>query len=117
MLFLLGVTRLAYNLNEISEHYNDWIERYGQKSTKMPQRWNSSPIYDPKILFTNRAMSILYPYDALTSCKIQKKLMSCLRDIQRQTDKRTDQRPNKRTDQPTNMADYLGPLWINWGQN
>ena len=36
----------------------------------MPQRWSFSPICDPpRFFFKNPALSLLYPYDALTSCK------------------------------------------------
>ena len=49
--------------------FNDWMQRYGQKTSKMPQTGASSPICDPKILFQNQALSFLYPCGALTSCK------------------------------------------------
>ena len=35
----------------------------------MPQKWGFSPICDPKVFFKNRALSLLNPYGALTSCK------------------------------------------------
>ena len=41
------------------------MQEYGQKTSKMPQKWGFSPICDPK----NRALSLLCPYGALTSCK------------------------------------------------
>ena len=36
----------------------------------MHQKWGFSPICDPpRFFFKNRALSLLYPYGALTSCK------------------------------------------------
>ena len=36
----------------------------------MPQKWDFSPICDaPRFFFKNRALSLLYPYGTLTSCK------------------------------------------------
>ena len=46
------------------------MQRYGQKTSKMPQKWGVSPICDPpRFFFKNGALSLLYPYGALTSCK------------------------------------------------
>ena len=55
---------------EISETFNDWMQRYGQKTSKIPPKWGFSPICDPpRFFFKNQALSLLYPYGALTSCK------------------------------------------------
>ena len=47
----------------------------------MPPKWGFSPICDPpRIFFKNRALSLLYPYGALTSCKkLEKSLEQSLR--------------------------------------
>ena len=82
--------------------------RYGQKTSKMPQKWGFSPICDPaRFFFKNRALSLLYPYGALTSCKkLKKSLERSLRYLK--TDQRTD---GPRTD----MSDYIGPSRVNPG--
>ena len=54
----------------MSENFNDWMQRYGQKTSKMPQKWGFSPICDsPRFFFKNRALSLLCTYGALNSCK------------------------------------------------
>ena len=61
----------------------------------MPQKWGFSPICDPpRFFFKNRALSLLYPYGALTSCKkLEKSLERSLRYLK--TDYgRTDGRTN-----------------------
>ena len=45
------------------------MQRYGQKTSKIPPKWWFSPFVNPKFIFKNRALSLLHPYDALTSCK------------------------------------------------
>ena len=41
-----------------------------KKTLKMPPKWVFFPICDPQdFFFKNRALSLLYPYGALTSCK------------------------------------------------
>ena len=46
------------------------MQRYGQKTSKIPPKWGFSPICDPpRFFFKNQALSLLYPYGALTSCK------------------------------------------------
>ena len=79
--------------------------RYGQKTSKMPQKWGFSPICDPpRFFFKNRALSLLYPYGALTSCKkLEKSLERSLRYLKTDYGLRTDY---GRTD----MGDYIGPL-------
>ena len=48
--------------------------RYGQKTSKMNQKWGFSPVCDPqRFFFKNQALSLLYPYGALTSCKTLEK--------------------------------------------
>ena len=84
---------------EISETFNDWMQRYGQKTSKIPQNWGFSPICDPpRFFFKNRALSLLYPYGALTSCK---KLEKTNEQFPRylKTDRRTDQQTKRLTDQ------------------
>ena len=73
----------------------------------MPQKWGFSPICDPpRFFFKNRALSLLYPYGALTSCKkLEKTNERSLRYL------KTDGRTNGRTD----MGDYIGPPWVNPG--
>ena len=42
----------------------------------MPPKWGFSPICDPpRFFFKNRALSLLYPYGALTSSKKLEKLV------------------------------------------
>ena len=54
----------------------------------------------PQTFFKNRALSLLYPYDALTSRKkLEKNNGQSLRYLK--TDGRTDGRTNGRTDQRT----------------
>ena len=66
------------------------MQRYGQKTSKMPQKWGFSPICDPPRFFKNRALSLLYPYGALTSCKkLEKTNEQSLRYLK--TDGQTDQ--------------------------
>ena len=69
----------------------------------MPQKWVFSSICDPpRFFFKNRALSLLYPYGALTSCKkLEKSLERSLRYLK--TDGRTD------------MGDYIGPSRVNPG--
>ena len=46
----------------------------------MPQRWGVYPICDPQDFLKNRALSLLYPYGALTSSKkLEKSLERSLR--------------------------------------
>ena len=46
------------------------MQGYGQKTSKIPQKWGLSPICEPqRFFFKNRALSLLYPYGALISCK------------------------------------------------
>ena len=40
-----------------------------KKHQKYPQNGCFPPFVTPKIFFKNRALSLLYPYGALTSCK------------------------------------------------
>ena len=71
------------------------MQRYGQQTSKIPQKWVFSPICDPpKIFFKNRALSLLYPYGALTLCKTLEKNQCTASEIFK--DGRTTDRP--RTD-------------------
>ena len=45
------------------------MQRYGQKTSKMPPNGGFPQYVIPKTFFKNRALSLLYPYGALTSCK------------------------------------------------
>ena len=46
------------------------MQRYGQKTSNMPQKWGFYPICDPQeFFFKNQALSLLYPYGTLTSSK------------------------------------------------
>ena len=79
------------------------MQRYGQKTSKIPQKWGFSPISDPPIIFfKNRALSLLYPYGALISCKkLEKNNEESLRYLKRKDGPRTDK------------GDYYGPLQKN----
>ena len=45
------------------------MQRYGQKTSKMPPKGGFPNLQPPRIFFKNSALSLLYPYGALTSCK------------------------------------------------
>ena len=46
------------------------MQRYGQKTSKIPPKWGFSPICDPQdFFFKNQALSLLYHYGVLTICK------------------------------------------------
>ena len=68
------------------------MQRYGQKISKMPPKWGFSPICDPQdFFFENRALSLLYPYGTLTSCKkLEKSLERSLRYLKTDHGPRTD---------------------------
>ena len=85
--------------------FNDWMQRYGQKTSKMPKKWGVPPICDPQdFLFKNQALSLLYPYGALTSCKkLEKTNERSLRYSKTDhglTDQQTDQRTRAITKDP-----------------
>ena len=71
------------------------MQRYGRKTSKMPQKWGVSPMCDPaKIFFKNPALSLLYPCGALTSCKkLEKTNERSLRYLK--TDQLTTDKPVK----------------------
>ena len=73
-----------------------------KKHQKYPQNGGFPPFATPQdFFFKNRALSILYPYGALTSCKkLEKSLERSLRYL------KTD----RLTDGLTDMGDYIGPL-------
>ena len=72
---------------EISEHFNDWTE----------------------IWIRNRALSLLHPYDALTSCKkLEKANVWSLRYSK--MGGRTDQQTDRRTDGWTNEGSTMVPI-------
>ena len=50
----------------ILENSNDWMKRYGQKC---PKNGGLPYLRPPRFFFKNLALSLLYPYGALTSCK------------------------------------------------
>ena len=64
--------------------------RYWQKTKKMPMKLGFFPFVTPQnFFFKNRALSLLYPYGALTSCKkLEKPLERSL--IYLKTDQQTD---------------------------
>ena len=72
----------------------------GQKHQKCPKN-GVFPICDPpRIFFTNRALSLLYPYGTLTSYKkLQKTNVRSLRYL----------KADQRTDGQTDKGDYYGP--------
>ena len=70
------------------------MQKYGQETSQMPPKWGFSPIRDPqRFFFKNRALSLLYPYGALTSSKkLEKTLERSPRYL------KTDGRTNGLTD-------------------
>ena len=74
----------------MSENFNDWMQRYGQKTSNLPPKMGFSPICDTlRFFFKNRALSLLNPYGALTSCKkLEKTNERSLRYLK--TDTQTD---------------------------
>ena len=53
-----------------------------KKPQKLPKNGDFPPFVTPQdFFFKNLALSLLYPYGALTSCKKLEKTMSSLRDI------------------------------------
>ena len=91
---------------EISEYFNDWMQRYRQKTSKMPPKQGFSPTCDPpRFFFKNRALSLLYRYGAITSCKkLEKSNELSLRYL------RTDGRTQGRTDTRTTEAITKDPF-------
>ena len=69
------------------KNFNESIQRYGQKTSKLPPQWVLSPICDPPREF-------LYPFFAQTSCKESEKTSEqsprCTK-----TDRRTDRQNNR----------------------
>ena len=65
-----------------------------KKHQKYPKNGGFPPFVTPKIFFKNRALSLLYPYGALTSCKnLEKNNERSLRYLKTDgwtTDRRTD---------------------------
>ena len=68
-----------------------------KKHQKCPENGGFSPICDPpRFFFKNRALSLLCPYGALTSCKkLEKTNEQSLRYL------KTDGRTDTHTDRPT----------------
>ena len=65
------------------------VAHMDKKYQKCPQNGFFPPFATPKIFFKNRALSLLYPYGVLTSCKkLEKSLELSLRYLK--TDERTD---------------------------
>ena len=78
-----------------------------KKHKKCPQNGVFPPFLTPKIFFKNRALSLLYPYGALTSCKkLEKTNEQSLRYL------KTDGRTHGHMDYG---GDYYGPLLVNPG--
>ena len=92
---------------KISSKSLELFLRYGQKTSKMPQKWGFSSIF-----FKNRTLSLLYPYGALTSCKkLEKTNEQSLRYLK--TDTRTH--THTHTQGHTDKGDYYGPLRVKTG--
>ena len=71
------------------------------KTSKMPQKWGFPTLVTLRDFFKNRALSLLYPYGALTSCKkLEKTNERSLRYL------KTDTRTDGRTDTHTDKGDY-----------
>ena len=67
-----------------------------KKHQNYPQNEFFSPFLTPNIVFKNRALSLLYPYDAQTSCKrLEKTDGRSLRYL------KTDRLTNRQTEGPT----------------
>ena len=67
---------------------------YGQKTSKIPQKWGF-PLFvtPPRLFFKNRALTLLYTYGAVTSCKkLEKTNERSLRDL------KTDHGPTDKGD-------------------
>ena len=79
------------------------MKKYGQKISKIPPKWGFSAMCGPpRFFFKNRALSLLYPYGALTSCKnLEKTNEQSLRYL--------------KTDTHTDKGNYQGPLRVNSG--
>lgn len=80
------------------------FEIWAKNIKNTPKRGVFPHLRPPKNFFKNRALSLLYPYGALSSCKkLEKSLEQSLRYL--------------KTDGPrtTDIGDYIGPLWINRG--
>ena len=70
-----------------------------KKHQKYPQNGGFPPFVTPNIFFKNRALSLLYPYGALTSCrKLEKTDEHSMRYLK--TDQPTDQRTREITKDP-----------------
>ena len=81
-----------------------------KKLQKCPKNGVFPHLPPPRFFFKNRALSLLYPYGALTSCKKFKKILRAVSEIFKDGP-RKDQRTNERTD----MGDYIGPSLVNPG--
>ena len=78
-----------------------------KKTSKSPRKWGFSPICDPsRFSPKNRALSLLYPYGALTSCKKLEKTNEQSLKYQK-----TDQRTDHRTDHGRTGAITKDILW------
>ena len=101
---MLDNVKLINNVYEISETFNNCMQRYGQKPSKMPPKWVFSPfVTSPEFFFKNQALPLLYPYGALTSCKkLKKKTTSGLLE-------------DGLTDGLTDKGYYYGPRQVNPG--
>ena len=49
------------------------MQRYEQEPQKYPKNGRYPPFVTPKIFLENLALSLLYPYGALSSCKKSEK--------------------------------------------
>ena len=76
---------------EISENFNDLMPKYGKKYKNAPKMWAFPHSWPPRFFFKIRALSLLYHYGALTSCKRLEK---------------TNKRSLRKTDQWTDKGNY-----------
>ena len=79
-----------------------------KKHQKYPKNGGFPPFMTPKIFFKNRALSLLYPYGALTSCETLEK-----NNEQSPRYLKTDYRTDGLTDGL--KGDYYGPHLVNPG--
>ena len=93
------------------ENFNGWMQKYKQKIKNAPKMEVFPHLWPPRFFVKNRALSLLYPYGALTSCKkLEKTDEWSLRSSKR--DRRTDKRTDRHTDRQRRLQ---RTLWANQG--
>ena len=85
-----------------------------KKHQKYPKNGGFPPFVTPqRFVFKNRALSLLYPYGALTSCKkLEKTNEQSLRYL-KMDGRTTDQRPRTRAITKDPLRRTWGPKWSN----